>query len=387
MASIKKYTNTKGSFYEASVHLGLDPITGKQIKAHKRGFKTKKDATIWAERQRVEADKKGLSVFTKEKRNIYFGAYYNQWLTSYEKQVRESTLRKTTAMFDNHILPIFGNIFLQDITTPMCQKAVNTWYDKFVDYKKIYYHFKRILLEAQKDEYISKHPCDRVKLPTDKKDLELEDETLKFWDKEQLNIFLEECKKDSRPIIYPFFRLLTYSGMRRGEILALQWSDIDFVGGFLQIKRAITTDKKGKNIVGLVKNKTSARIITLDDITMNTLKQWKAQQREQLFSKGFNANTENQFVFSNSKNSFMIVSVPAKWIRQITDRCDLPYINPHGLRHTHCTLLLEAGVNIKEVQRRLGHSDIETTLKIYSHVTEKQQKQTATDFAKYLSVM
>lgn len=384
MASIKKYTNTKGTFYEISVYLGKNPITGKQINAHKRGFKTKKEASLWAETQRVELAKKGIIQHTREKTKITYREIYEHWLLGYETQVKDSTYYKTTSKFDNHILPIFGDMYVQDINTSLCQRALNTWYTTFVDYKKIYYYFKRILIEAMADDHISKNPCDRVVVPKPKSDLELQEPIENnFWDKEQLNKFLENCKLDSRPYIYAFFRLWAYTGLRKGEISALSWDDFNLDLGAVHIKRALTTDKNGRIIVGHVKTKASDRILPLDPITVSIMKKWKAAQKEWLFSHGFN--TPN-FVFTNSKNNFISHSLPSKWIKQIAGECGVPYITPHGIRHTHCTLLIEANVALKEVQRRMGHSDINTTLKIYTHVTNKQKTEAIDLFSNYMSV-
>ncbi|HFI0025852.1 TPA: site-specific integrase [Streptococcus suis] len=73
-------------------------------------------------------------------------------------------------------------------------------------------------------------------------------------------------------------------------------------------------------------------------------------------------------------------------LRCILKKYDLPYITPHGFRHTHCSLLFEAGATVKEVQERLGHEDIKTTMNIYAHVTEQAKEQTAHKFAQFMSM-
>lgn len=82
----------------------------------------------------------------------------------------------------------------------------------------------------------------------------------------------------------------------------------------------------------------------------------------------------NQLVFSNENNGFMQPTKTRKWLKHILNNYNLPKITTHGFRHTHCSLLVEAGANIKEVQDRLGHSDIQTTMNIYAHVSKRAKE-------------
>lgn len=82
----------------------------------------------------------------------------------------------------------------------------------------------------------------------------------------------------------------------------------------------------------------------------------------------------NQLVFPNGKNKHMALSTPIKYLNRICDKNGLKRITLHGLRHTHCSLLFAAGASLKEVQDRLGHDDIKTTMDIYNHITKAQQE-------------
>jgi site-specific recombinase XerD len=92
-----------------------------------------------------------------------------------------------------------------------------------------------------------------------------------------------------------------------------------------------------------------------------------------------------QLIFPNTKNEFMSPTKPDKVLEKIIQRNDLKRITVHGFRHSHCSILFEAGASIKEVQDRLGHSDIKVTMNIYAHVTEKAKEKTAEKFAKYVN--
>lgn len=95
---------------------------------------------------------------------------------------------------------------------------------------------------------------------------------------------------------------------------------------------------------------------------------------------------ENQLLFSNSKNEFIQLGQVEKWMYSVIKKHSLMKITPHGLRHTHCSLLFEAGASIKEVQDRLGDTDVKTTMDIYTHVTKKAQEGAIQKFVSYLEI-
>lgn len=94
----------------------------------------------------------------------------------------------------------------------------------------------------------------------------------------------------------------------------------------------------------------------------------------------------NQLIFSNSKNEFIQPVQVEKWMYSVIKKHSLKKITPHGLRHSHCSLLFEAGASIKEVQDRLGHTDVKTTMDIYTHVTKKAQEGAIQKFVSYLEI-
>ena len=93
---------------------------------------------------------------------------------------------------------------------------------------------------------------------------------------------------------------------------------------------------------------------------------------------------KEQLVLSSETNGILSPSKPGKWLNATADRVELKHITVHGMRHTHASLMFEAGVSIKSVQSRLGHSDYQTTANIYTHVTKKAKTDMGTKFAKYV---
>lgn len=182
-----------------------------------------------------------------------------------------------------------------------------------------------------------------------------------------------------------YFRLLAYSGMRKGEALALKWSDLNLKDHTVTIDKTVTIGDKGLVIISETpKNSYSERTIYIDKETFKLLLKWRKEQKKLLLMDGFNALAPNQLMFSNQHNTAIHPSHIANVLKRFVNRHGLDAITPHGFRHTHCSLLLEAGVPIKEVQERLGHSDIKTTMNIYAHVTKKDEYDTGMKFADFI---
>lgn len=108
------------------------------------------------------------------------------------------------------------------------------------------------------------------------------------------------------------------------------------------------------------------------------------ETKEDYFKLGFNTKSPNQLVFSNEYNEFLQPTKTRKWILHVQKKYHLKEVSTHGLRHTHCSLLFKSGAKIKEVQYRLGHSDIQTTMNIYSHFTTKIKESAIQKCESYL---
>lgn len=124
----------------------------------------------------------------------------------------------------------------------------------------------------------------------------------------------------------------------------------------------------------------------MDDNTVAILKEWKKKQKQDYLKLGFNTLQSKQLMFSNEHNEYLQPTKTRKWIVHVQDKYELGTITTHGLRHTHCSLLFEAGASIKEVQDRLGHTDVQTTMNIYTHVTNEAKEEAILKFADYIKM-
>lgn len=382
MASITSYKTKDGKkYYKFQLYVGTDPLTGKRIKTTRSKFKTKKEAQLELSRIRLEIDK---GEFNKETLDTYQDIY-NLWIEQYKHTVKESTFVKTKGVFKNHILPAFGSYRIEKINVQLCQKHINSWFKKLKNFRMVKAYASMVLDYALTLGIILNNPMKLVTMP---KSIALpdEEESLKYYTKDELIIFLSCLEKEANYKAYTLFRLLAFSGMRKGEALALTWQDINFTTNEMRINKALSRGENNRLIIQTPKTKSSIRTIILDDKTLGILKEWKKRQREEYFMLGFNTMQPKQLIFNSQANGLMQPTKTRKWILHIQEKYDLPKIRTHDLRHTHCSLLFEAGASIKEVQERLGHSDIKTTMDIYAHVTEKAKDEAAKKFSNYMNI-
>ncbi|KQL33339.1 site-specific integrase [Psychrobacillus sp. FJAT-21963] len=383
VSPIKSYKLENGNLrYEFPLYLGIDPLTGKQKRSSRSGFKTRKEAELALARIKLDVAKGTYH----QKRAETYQEIYELWIKQYEKTVEESTFIKTISIFKNHILPAMGAYKIEKIHVDICQKHLDEWASKLKKFRMVKAYAAKVLNFAIKRGYIQTNPFAYVDLPTNiskKFGGADEDEPENFYTREQLREFLSCLERENNHKAYVLFRLLAFSGMRRGEALALTWNDLDFTKNELRINKALSLGKDNRLYVKSTKTGV-ARTISMDPKTMAVLKEWKKKQKQEYLKLGFNISKPNGLVFSNEKNEFLQPTKLRKWIIQVQTKYKLSIITTHGLRHTHCSLLFEAKVSLKEVQDRLGHSDIKTTMNIYAHVTKKAKEEAILKFSDYV---
>ncbi|MGE7948178.1 tyrosine-type recombinase/integrase [Lysinibacillus sp. NPDC093688] len=385
VSPIKSYKLKNGETrYEFPAYLGIDPLTGKQKRTMKRGFKTRKEAELALARLKLDV---ANGTYKKERAETY-QEVYDLWVVQYENTVEESTFVKTTGIFKNHILPVMGNYKIEKLTVDICQKHINEWAGKLKKFRIVKSYAAKVLDFAMKRGFTQTNPFALVEMPTNltkKASVTNDDEDENFYTREQLIQFLTCLEQESNYKAFALFRLLAFSGMRKGEALALTWNDLIFTTNELRINKALSRGKDNQLYVKSTKTGV-ARTIKMDDKTLAILKEWKKKQKQDYLILGFNTMQPKQLVFSNEQNEYLQPTKTRKWILYVQKKYNLGTITTHGLRHTHCSLLFEAGASIKEVQDRLGHSDVQTTMNIYAHVTKKAKEEAIQKFASYIEM-
>lgn len=379
--SIKSYTLKNNEIrYRFQLYLGVDPLTGKERTTTRRGFKTKREAQDALAELRVQVSN---GTYKKQAVETYEDIYLI-WIDHYANTVQDSTFLKTSRIFKNHILPAMGEYKIDKIDVVVCQKHVDQWAKKLKRFNMVKAYAAMVLTFAIRRGLIDKNPFDLVEVAIIKKRISFEeDENDNFYTREQLIELLNCFKKENNLRRYAFFHLLAYSGMRKSEGFGLMWRDIDFVNNEIRINKAVARGEEGLYL-GPTKNGLP-RTIKMDEKTMELLKIWKKEQAKKYLERGINTLKKNQLVFPNTKNDLHEPNKTYPWLKRVLDKYQLEPITTHGLRHTHCSLLFEAEAPPKEVQYRLGHNDIKTTLDVYTHVTEKAKASTIERFNNYLS--
>lgn len=381
---IKEYKDkkTNKTLFMFQGYLGVDQATGKRIRVTRTGFKSSKECELEYFKLKIEYEEGNYN--TKPEKYKY-QEVYDLWMEQYKNTVKESTLNKTLTIFKTHILPIFKDYYIDMIKVRHCQEAVNKWYKTLKNYRVINNYCGLVFKYAIKLGIIKDNPTTLVTMPVRKESIE-EESIENFYSKEEIIDFLDKVKTYDNKKWFTMFRTLAFTGCRKGELLALKWSDINFKENTISINKTLTRGLKNKLIVQPPKTKKSKRVLPMDVKTMNILQEWKTQQAKDMFKLGFNTLSKDQLVFSNAKNEFICPQKIGQKIDSICNKFKLRVITPHGFRHTHCSLLLESGTPIKEVQNRLGHSDIQTTMNIYAHVTKRREEETILKFAQFMSI-
>lgn len=380
MTKIVKYQNKNGETrFKFRYYAGIDDKTGKKRYIKRSNFLNETDAKNALSKITYQVS---TGEYFKRDSNIKFNELFTLWLELYKGTVKASTYATTKRILKQHVLPFFKDYFVRKITVVDCQRVVNCWFNEYPkQMKKYIFYTARILEYAIKLEIIESNPMDNVIKPKTKK------EPVKFnnfYTKNELNQFLYCCKNNGNFKIYAFFRLLAYSGVRKGEALALTWKDINFNKNTISINKTVTMVENNKLVIQTPKTLSSIRVIYMDAETMDILKEWKSKQSHIFYMNGKSA-LNDRLLFSKNDGSLLHPTRPNNWMHLLSKKFGLKYISCHGFRHTHASILFQAGATIKEVQNRLGHADAKTTLNVYTHVTQKEQNETALKFANYLN--
>ena len=363
--AIKSYKTKRGTFYMFTSYLGVNRITRKDILITRRGFKTKREAQSAEAEYKYRYDNNMLDLHTD---TTYYDVY-KIWIKLYAKTVEDSTLNKAIQNFKLHILPAFGRMKLSEITPLDCQNFANEMSDKFAVLSKVYSPAKRVYEYARKIDLVSgDNPFDKVIRPKRKKQKKI----VPFMNKEELRTLLGAIKS---PLWYTFFFLLAHTGARRGEALACRWNDFDFQKGTWHICRAIAVGEDNVQYFSTTKTYTSDRVIDLDPELIQVLLNYRRKQK---------IKSIDGLIFSTKKGTMLTVTKPYNYLQEIIKKNDLKHVTIHSFRHTHCSMLFESGWTIKDVQERLGHKDMQTTMNIYLHITSDRKKKSMEQFINYL---
>lgn len=383
MAYYKKRSNGKWMY---TVSLGIDPLTKKQKQKTKSGFATKKEAMAAA--RIVEAEVENGAFINETK--MTFEAFTGDWINAYAQNAKISSVRARNKEM-KHFISVWGPYPLKKITKQMYQKKILELSQKYSRNYLVGIHAcgRMIFNYAVELDLIKTNPTESVQLPKYQpkiEDIENQKEDIKFLEKEELARFLRLTASDGLEMDSLIFTTLSYTGLRIGELLALKWSDFDEYKGSLRVTKTLYNPRNNITEYVLLPPKTSGsvRTIRIDEQLVKMLKRHEVKQKEIKLKKGQNY-TDNQFIFARNDGHPQLRKVVEIRLKRVLKKAKITKnITPHSFRHTHTSLLIEAGVGVKEIQQRLGHTDINTTMNIYAHMTANMEEKASHQFSKLM---
>lgn len=375
------------SFYYEIDH-GKDPITRKRKRSYKGGFKTAEEAEIAMQEYMVDFRRGDLIPDT----DITLREFSQIWLKLYKNthKVKISTVRIREKQINN-LLSYFKEVKLKDVTKVMYQDMLFELSERLAKntLSGVNATGKMIFRKAVELDYLKDDPTEYALLPRKNEvtieELENEEHIPLYFEKEELAEFLSTCEELFSLQTYSIFMVLAYTGMRAGELCALKWKDVDMKNNTIKIYKTYYNPNNNTVKYTLLPPKTAAsrRTIEVDEDVIQLLKQHKAEQNA-LILKTPSWHKEG-FVFTKVLNypgyPETVKQIEYLMARILKKTKISKHLTPHSLRHTHISLLAEAGASLEEIMDRVGHVDDDTTRKIYLHVTKDMKKETSHKFS------
>lgn len=358
----------RGSVYAVRYDIG----DGKnRSQKYKGGFRTKKEAQEYLNKVLSEVAE---GSYVKPNK-VHFSEFLIDWYhNSYKRSVAETTAETRLFYIEKHIIPSFGTMQLQTITTKMLDDFYNEKISSGLSGKTVReFHniLRRAFTQAVKWSLIKFNPVLDATPPV------VTQKEVQPWSKEQTKKFLELLETKDRE---PIFELIIFTGLRKGEALGLKWEDIDLQRGKIRVVRSLARTKEKGLFLKDVKTQNSKRQVSITPYITQKLIEHREKQRNKIGEQINNLG----MVFCTVEGSFKDPRNLLREFNQLIKEAGLPKTTIHDLRHLHATQLMINGVNPKVVQERLGHARVAITLDLYSHVNEDLQVEAAMGFEQNL---
>lgn len=347
--------------YRASVSLGFDPTTGKRIRKFKNGFKTQREAQIWQLQVQSDFGKGALSSNSSMTFKKFLDDYF---IPDYQSQVRQRTFDMTRSKFKR--LSYFEKMKLSDILAPHVKQWQNSMFLEGLSnnyIRSVHQILQQVFDLAVRLGMLPSNVAKQVG------NVKKEKPKVDFWTVEEFQKFISTFDKSN---IYDLLYFTTFwfffmTGVRTSELQAIEWSKINYDRGTVLIDCSMYYKNQKEWHITDTKSISGNRLLYLDDDTLNHLKFW--QQAQSQIGKC-------KFVFSLA-DSPLVKSTLKRVLQVHSEFAGIKSIRIHDLRHSHASFMLSLGMNDLEMQNRLGHADIKTTLGTYSHLRPNAMKEVA----------
>lgn len=319
---------------------------------------------------------------------VKFEQFCEEWFAEYAKPNLRTTTYNSLYHRRLRIYEAIGHLRMDKITARQIQlfinslskDGVNERNGKPLSPKSIKHNLSLIsdvFSYAVKMGIVADNPCSRVTLP------KIEQKEKKIYTPEEASKFLDLLNKE--PIKYrAFFNLAIYSGFRRGELLGLEWKDIDWENNLISVRRTSNYTAERGTYTDTTKTKKSKRTLKFPDYVMNMLRELKEEQDKEQNELG-NKWTYTDRLFTQWDGKPMGNNSPYYWVKRFCKRNNLRFCDLHSLRHLHASLLINAGVDVVAVSGDMGHSCVGTTSNIYCHMFQEARAKNSEVIAAVLN--
>lgn len=361
----------RGNTWTYIVDVGRDPQTGKRQQKTKGGFPRLKDAQLALRKLLNEIDENKYIAPSKEN----LADYLEYWFAHYKKRIKITTVSSRKYLMDKHLIREnpFSNKELSKVTT----SDIDSFYDLKLDegysastIRKMHQLLNQAFSQAVKWKKVANNPVIDADPPPVKK------EEMKVWSFNEIDLFLEHCKEERHHIT---FLLAIYTGMRRGEILGLKWSHIDFKNKTIQVERSLAHVAREGYVLSPPKSEKSYRYVPIPDMLLDELRSHKNRQEKWKERLG-PSYLDQDLVICTETGTFQDPRNVLRVMAGIIKKAKVSSIRFHDIRHTHASILLSEGVDIVRVSARLGHSNPKITLETYAHLMVNVDNETADIF-------
>lgn len=354
----------------------INPKTGKPKRKPFYG-RTRKEVVDKMEAYKAQL-RQGLNVEAAKKMTT--GEWLVYWLETYKNpSVKLTTYERYFGYLKRTILPAIGHIALPELTTDDIQALYHKTTSAGRSASTVQNLHKVIapaLAQAVENKLIPSNPAKGTKRPSTAKTKGKE------MPEEDVVKYLQAVNELDERWQAAFFTLIG-TGLRIGELLALEWTDFDPDAAIISVSKTLSRTKSKGLIVEAPKTEASEALVPVPQFVVSLLLKHKTRQDAWIKKQGTNY-TNNNLIFPSLKGAYMS---PRNFQRKhyaVLKKADAQHINLHGLRHTFATALLELGESLKTIQELLRHSDISTTGNIYAHVTARLRKRSATKMDAYI---
>lgn len=351
----------------------LDESTGKLKQKSQGKHLNKKDA----EKHLIEIKNSINNNKYIISKDITFIERCRMYMKDESKGFSPTTVSSRESILNTNIKTFFGDIKLTDVTPSILQAFANHMYKNYTQSsaKGRVSFVKAVLNESYRLREINENPTNFIKMP--KSSVE-DKQVADAYARDEVKLIID--KLEGEQIEIPILLMLTL-GLRTGEVCGLRWSDIDFKNNTISINQ-ILIYVTGKGIIFKEpKTRGSKRTLSAPIELMNKLKKWKVQHNQYKL--------ENLLIYediiclNNSLTPYTEKILLPSWYRFL-ERNSIRKIRLHDLRHTHATMLILSGTDMKTVSNRLGHTDIKITMNTYSHVLEEMDKKASENISNVL---